>query len=314
MKFGFKISPVMLGIIWFECDACSLFFCSSHHSRYIKLRQTHRKAALWVRSNILSSRKLIESNTDSVPWTAYTEGEVKHPFLAQDLRSTMRERRHVSEFFAFEIRPFRLAIETVVHFSTLAHACFRSNFTDEKQIPSWIAHGTLLGWWWGGSLLPWDTDVDVQMNANFLYVLARFNSVVLSDRYLIDVNAQFRARHPQNRNRIDARLVDKHTGYFVDITGVANTGAIIPSDPQKLVLYDKHTWRALYSDLYPLVRIEFEGIATWRPYHVEKCLTEEYGPQALVKTTYRGYNYDPAQEAWIGNGLLRGNWWRVFLK
>ena len=25
----------------------------------------------------------------------------------------------------------------------------------EKRIETWIAHGTLLGWWWNGKMLPW---------------------------------------------------------------------------------------------------------------------------------------------------------------
>jgi hypothetical protein len=145
------------------------------------------------------------------------------------------------------------------------------------------------------------------MNANFLYVLARFNNTVLSDRYLIDVNPHFRARHPQIYNVIDARLIDKHTGYFVDITGMAYTGTRIPSDPKKLLLCDKHVHMNLYSDLYPLVRIEFESIATWRPNHVEHCLIKEYGSKALRQTAYRGYSYNEVNATWIGDGPLLAN-------
>jgi hypothetical protein len=181
------------------------------------------------------------------------------------------------------------------------HTCFRSNFTDEKRIPTWISHGSLLGWWWGGSFLPWDTDIDVQMNANSLYNLAHFNNTVLSDRYLIDVNPHFRARFPQVHNVIDARLIDKHSGYFIDITGVADTGTNIASDPQKLLLYDKHIHKYFYSDLHPLVRTEIQGIPTWRPYQTEKCLAKEYGSKALVQTLYREYKYDVAKAIWIKN-------------
>jgi hypothetical protein len=182
---------------------------------------------------------------------------------------------------------------------------FRSKFTDEKRIPSWIAHGTLLGWWWGGSFLPWDVDIDVQMNANFLYVLERFNRTVVENRYLIDVNPNFRVRQPQKFNHIDARLIDKHTGYYIDITGMADTGLRISSNPQKLLLCDKHVHKTFYSDLHPLVRIEFEGIATWRPYNAENCLIKEYGSKALLQTSYKGYNYDAAQAKWVGGQI----WW-----
>ena len=33
----------------------------------------------------------------------------------------------------------------------------------ELNIQSWLAHGTLIGWYWGGSILPWDDDLDVQI-------------------------------------------------------------------------------------------------------------------------------------------------------
>jgi hypothetical protein len=32
-------------------------------------------------------------------------------------------------------------------------------FTTERKVWSWLAHGTLLGWFWGGWVLPWDLDV-----------------------------------------------------------------------------------------------------------------------------------------------------------
>jgi hypothetical protein len=152
------------------------------------------------------------------------------------------------------------------------------------------------------------------MNANFLYVLARFNNTVLSNRYLIDVNPHFRARHPQTYNVIDARLIDKYTGYFIDITGMADTSNKIPWDPKNLLLRDKHIHKTYYSDLHPLVRIQFEGIATWRPYQAENCLIKEYGTKALRQTAYRGYNYNAINSTWIGNGPLLANPSRGFYR
>jgi hypothetical protein len=139
------------------------------------------------------------------------------------------------------------------------------------------------------------------MNANFLYVLERFNRTVVGGRYLIDVNPHFRVRHRQKHNYIDARMIDKHTGYFIDISGMADTGLRIASNPKKLLLCDKHRHRTFYSDLHPLVRIEFEGIATWRPYNAEYCLIKEYGSKALVQTVYRRYKYDVNKATWIRN-------------
>jgi hypothetical protein len=142
------------------------------------------------------------------------------------------------------------------------------------------------------------------MNANFLYVLARFNNTVLSDRYLIDVNAHFRARHPQRDNVIDARLIDKHTGFFIDVTGMAVTTVNVSLEPENLLLCDKHKHKLIYSDVHPLVRTVFEDIPTWRPHNAELCLTKEYGSKALRDTSYRGYNYNAVNATWLGNGRL----------
>lgn len=139
------------------------------------------------------------------------------------------------------------------------------------------------------------------MNVKFLYVLAGFNGTVLADRYLIDVNPHFVIRQRQHHNYIDARLVDKHTGYFIDITGMADTGVRHPSDPNKLLLCDKHRHQTFYSDLHPVVRVELEGIPTWRPYNTAHCLIQEYGSQALVQKSFRGYTYDESKATWVKN-------------
>jgi hypothetical protein len=35
-------------------------------------------------------------------------------------------------------------------------------------LDTWIAHGTLLGWWWNERIMPWDYDADVQVNDTVL--------------------------------------------------------------------------------------------------------------------------------------------------
>jgi hypothetical protein len=46
----------------------------------------------------------------------------------------------------------RLLLATYTHVAARAH------------VRTWIAHGSLLGWWWNGRLLPWDSDVDVHVD------------------------------------------------------------------------------------------------------------------------------------------------------
>ena len=39
-------------------------------------------------------------------------------------------------------------------------------------VSTWVAHGALIGYYWNGHLLPWDTDIDAQMTVDSLDVLA----------------------------------------------------------------------------------------------------------------------------------------------
>ncbi|KAI0381553.1 LicD family-domain-containing protein [Hypomontagnella monticulosa] len=46
---------------------------------------------------------------------------------------------------------------------------------------AWLAHGTLLGWWWNGRVMPWDYDLDVQMPTATLEYLGRFFNRTVHD-------------------------------------------------------------------------------------------------------------------------------------
>lgn len=105
-------------------------------------------------------------------------------------------------------------------------------FTRQTAITSWLAHGSLLGWFWNGLNLPWDQDLDVQMPMSSLFHLARnYNQTIVVDYdggeahcYFIDVSPYFYSRsHGDGFNVIDARFVDIRSGMYVDITGLAIT-------------------------------------------------------------------------------------------
>ena len=46
----------------------------------------------------------------------------------------------------------RLLLASYTHTAVRAH------------VRTWIAHGSLLGWWWNGRLMPWDSDLDVHVD------------------------------------------------------------------------------------------------------------------------------------------------------
>ncbi|KAG7665485.1 uncharacterized protein J8A68_000887 [[Candida] subhashii] len=110
------------------------------------------------------------------------------------------------------------------------------------DIKCWIAHGSLLSWYWDGMKFPWDSDVDITMPIDELHKLARlFNQSLIVDfgndidsqirygRYFFDSSTFISRRTMENgRNVIDARLIDIDTGIYIDITGLAITTAKAP--------------------------------------------------------------------------------------
>lgn len=61
-------------------------------------------------------------------------------------------------------------------------------FAKSENIPYWISHGALIGWFWNGRILPWDDDVDVQTSVVGFLKLVELNQTVFEGRYYLDVN------------------------------------------------------------------------------------------------------------------------------
>lgn len=98
--------------------------------------------------------------------------------------------------------------------------CSTHNITE-----TWIAHGTLLGWFWNQKILTWDDDIDVQMTLGQLLAIGSLNGTLHNEgRYLLDLNPNAKYRFRQRYNVIDARFIDTVTGLFIDITVISNNG------------------------------------------------------------------------------------------
>ncbi|ORY40222.1 hypothetical protein BCR33DRAFT_852934 [Rhizoclosmatium globosum] len=160
-----------------------------------------------------------------------------------------------------------------------------TEFAESNEIIYWMAHGALLGWFWNGRLLPWDVDLDVQMSTHQLLELVRYNQTLISGRFLVDVNPNFLCRTVQRDNVIDARIVDKMTGYMIDITSVS----MVLEAKGSRRLYDKTPHPYQYDDIMPLQETILEGIRVWRPRAILKILKEEYKENAMVETRHRPY-------------------------
>lgn len=106
-------------------------------------------------------------------------------------------------------------------------------FSESSKIKTWLAHGSLLGWYWNGLNLPWDQDIDVQITMSSLMDLAlKYNQSIVVDLdendlntgtsvYLIDVSSNiFNRETSDGLNTIDARFIDVSSGMYVDITAL----------------------------------------------------------------------------------------------
>lgn len=109
-------------------------------------------------------------------------------------------------------------------------------FTNNQNIDTWLAHGTLLGHSFNKMMLPWDSDHDVQVSSKGMWTLAKyFNQSIIIDstlddeyasgygQYFLDIGSPFFDRDDLGRvNAIDARFIDIHTGMYIDITQIAD--------------------------------------------------------------------------------------------
>ncbi|KAJ3401628.1 hypothetical protein HDU80_005853 [Chytriomyces hyalinus] len=243
-----------------------------------------------------------------------------HPFTSDMQHSALLDRKYFREAGSDQKRDFRYAQLTrssssiisaikshfkpdhdlaTVQASLVQILQAWSTFTMRNEIVWWISHGALLGWAWNGKLLPWDTDLDIQMSMQQLVELVAYNGTMLEGRFLIDVNPSLFVRGRQRNNVIDARVVDTETGYFMDITGLAD----LAGDEEGVTCKSPH--RYSYQDISPLKETELEGVRVWRPNESMRVLNAEYGTKALTKTIYRPsiwgrvYEWEAKANAWL---------------
>ncbi|RMZ91087.1 hypothetical protein DV736_g1674, partial [Chaetothyriales sp. CBS 134916] len=165
---------------------------------------------------------------------------------------------------------------------------------------TWIMHGTLLGWWWNGKLLPWDSDIDVQVTEQTMGFLAKFYNMTEYHftfpnnkdgvTYLLEINPNYKNGTTDDKfNMIDARWIDTESGLFIDLSTVRpNHAARAQGIEGALIVKDKHHY--LERDLFPLRDGFFEGFHVKIPFDYEWLLVEEYGRESLTLTTYEGHH------------------------
>ncbi|RVX69618.1 hypothetical protein B0A52_06682 [Exophiala mesophila] len=173
---------------------------------------------------------------------------------------------------------------------------------------TWIMHGTLLGWWWNQKILPWDSDIDVQVSETTIGFLAKYYNMteyhfrlpgVQDGRsYLLEVNPHYTIRGTEDRlNVIDARWIDTETGLFIDISTVrVDHDARNKGIQGALICKDKHKYKE--QDIFPLRDSFFEGIHVKIPFEYSTLLEEEYGKKALTLTKFEHHEFNSTSKLW----------------
>lgn len=208
-------------------------------------------------------------------------------------------------------------------------------YADQHKLDTWLAHGTLLGWYWNRLPLPWDNDLDVQITATSFENLEAANGTFFEwqhHQYYLDVNPHWRWRQGTNNNTIDARFIDTSTGMYVDIT-VLSLANDVPAidfgelaefdlvvDPQlrdKLAtMIEGDVWRQqrdqlrgqlvhckdnhyyAIEDILPLVLTQLCGAVAWVPQRYRQILEREY-PRGVRDTVYGGHTFHRQLRLWV---------------
>ena len=218
--------------------------------------------------------------------------------------------------------------------SLILHRLVRSwlSFSRKNGINTWVAHGSLLSWYWNGFSFPWDYDIDVQVPIMDLHKLSlQFNqTLVVEDmeegygRYFLDCGSFITLRAKGNgNNNIDARFIDIDTGIYIDITGLAVSNTKSPDRykefyPDQWVdnaddYTEANTAMKAYNcrnnhfstldELSPLVKTFVEGEMAYVPRRYSDILSVEY-PKGLLSKHYSGHVFIPQLRLWVKEGDL----------
>lgn len=211
-------------------------------------------------------------------------------------------------------------------------------FINAQHLQSWVAHGTLLSWYWNGINFPWDADVDVQMPITDLHVLARnFNQSIIVDfgtdingevktgRYFLDIGTWISLREFGNGlNNIDGRFIDMDTGLYIDITGLSISNMVAPKEYDRklprglrrtnkdrfmddlevarnnyLQIYNcRNRHFASLKDLSPMKLTYVEGVPAYVPNNYMVMLQREYNEGGLMEQKFKRYVYLPRLRIW----------------
>ena len=102
---------------------------------------------------------------------------------------------------------------------------------NKVNIPCIIMHGSLIGWYFNKKMLPWDDDIDIVILDEHREKLKTLHGYQ-NNNILIEVNPVIDTIKRDPNNIIEARIICKNTGVFIDITNLSK-GNIFHIGPSK---------------------------------------------------------------------------------
>ncbi|KAH7092453.1 LicD family-domain-containing protein [Paraphoma chrysanthemicola] len=106
----------------------------------------HRRSASFLSLRGLTNLESDYSNAESF----------SHPtkFFHESTFSAHYDGRFASAELPHTTRQFHLRLLLKAYMETM----------ERIHVRTWLMHGCLLGWWWNGHIMPWDTDIDVMVD------------------------------------------------------------------------------------------------------------------------------------------------------
>lgn len=148
-----------------------------------------------------------------------------------------------------------------------------NDFCDGKDVEYWLDYGTLLGSFRHKGFIPWDNDIDLGMREDDLQKLP---TVVETKDWIWKVNP---SRAQDRDNTIAARIIDKHTGAFVDVFSYKQL------DNGKWQNSFGHDEDEKDENLFPLTTGPFEGKTYKVPNQPKEVLHNYYGADLSAPVT-----------------------------
>lgn len=199
-------------------------------------------------------------------------------------------------------------------------------FAQANGLKSWLGDSTLLGWSYNGIDLPWSLNIDIHMPIRQLDRLGRdFNKTLLIEnprfgngKYYLEVSPTY-VKQAIKSDSIEARLVDIHSGYSIEIKSLMFHSDIQPpknfwkhlvNSDEKYEAVATHTkdweWQNL-RDTIPIRHTYFEGTSVYIPHNVTRYLSNIYKDKFINATYIGDYNYQRDLRLWVPNDVCNGS-------